>query len=68
MEEMILGIKYISYVAYVGWGIMIRRFTWELVFPTFLPEALIYRHYMAFCSEDVLTLRLVQRVIFIKEL
>jgi len=61
-------IKPITYVARVGWGLFGRLFTWELLFPTFLPEALIYRHYMAFCSEDVLILRLVQWVVFIKEL
>lgn len=57
-----------SYVAYVGLWLFSRLFRGELLFPALLPEALIYWHYMALCSEDVFILRLVQWVVFIKEL
>ena len=40
----------------------------EEVLPLFLPEALVYRHDVALGGEYVLVLRLVQRVVLIKEL
>lgn len=43
-------------------------FTGKQVIPLFLPEALVYRHNMALCGEDVLVIGFVKWVVLIKQL
>lgn len=43
-------------------------FTRKQVIPLFLPEALVYRHDMALCGEDVLVIRFVKWVVLIEQL
>lgn len=65
-----------AYVAAViSWGPPIRLpscqqslVTGEQVAPLLLPEALVYRHDVALCGEDVLVIGLVKRVVLVKQL
>ena len=43
-------------------------FTRKLIIPLFLPEALIYRHNVTLCGEDVLVIGFVEWVVLIKQL
>ena len=43
-------------------------FTRKQVVPLFLPEALVYRHNMALCREDVLVVGFVKWVVLIEQL
>lgn len=43
-------------------------FTWEVLVPLFLPEAFVYRHNVTLSCEDVLVIRFVKWVVFIKQL
>lgn len=42
-------------------------FTRKQVIPLFLPEAIVYRHNMALCGEDVLVIGFVKWVVLIKK-
>lgn len=57
-----------SYIADVGWRFLIELLTWNLFFPAFLPKVWVYGHYVTFRRENVFGPRLVQRVVFVKEL
>lgn len=43
-------------------------FTRKKILPLLLPEALVYRHDMALCGEDVLVIGFVKWVVLIKQL
>ena len=65
-----------TYIADVAWWWSVvwlaffqhSIFTRKHVAPLFLPEALVYRHNMALCGEDVLVIGFVKWVVLIEQL